>query len=310
MIAVSDIPPGLRAQAYLGPDWADWLDRLPRLASDVLADWDLRRDDDEAWHGLTSLVLSVVAEDGTPAALKLTFDGDDESAHEALALQHWAGAGAVRLLRADPRRRALLMERAQHRNLLSVPDREATAVVAGLYSRLHLPAMPQLATLASYVDRWLAALAELPRDAPIPHRLVEQALSLGRDLVSDPASTGVLVHGDLHYHNVLAADREPWLVIDPKPMSGDPHYEPAPMLWNRLGDIPQAGSREEIRGRFFRLVDHGGLDEDRARDWVIVRMVLNAHWMIEDADRLSRPLSATERDWMTTCITVAKAVQP
>ena len=51
-----------------------------------------------------------------------------------------------------------------------------------------------------------------------------------------------------------------------------------------------------------------GLDDDRARDWVIVRMILNAHWAIEDADRASRPLRPADREWITTCITVAKAV--
>ena len=55
--------------------------------------------------------------------------------------------------------------------------------------------------------------------------------------MSDDASTGTMTHGDLHYANVLAADREPWLVIDPKPMSGDPHYEPAPLLWNRWDEL-------------------------------------------------------------------------
>jgi streptomycin 6-kinase len=57
-----------------------------------------------------------------------------------------------------------------------------------------------------------------------------------RDLLADPATTGTLVHGDLHYANVLAGDREAWLTIDPKPVSGDPHFEPAPMLWNRFVD--------------------------------------------------------------------------
>ena len=70
--------------------------------------------------------------------------------------------------------------------------------------------------------------------------------------VSDPASTGTLIHGDLHYENVLAADREPWLVIDPKPMSGDPHYEIAPMLWDRWDEL--AGYvREGVRRRFHTL---------------------------------------------------------
>jgi streptomycin 6-kinase len=118
----------------------------------------------------------------------------------------------------------------------------------------------------------------------------------------------VLVHGDLHYENVLAADREPWLAIDPKPMSGDPHYEPAPMLWNRMDEL--AGDvRNGLRRRFHTLVDVAGLEEERARDWVVVRMVLNAHWAVEDAQRGGRGLSAEEREWITRCIAIVKAVQ-
>ena len=245
---------------------------------------------------------------GDEAVLKVAFDVDEESDHEHLVLRHWAGRGAVRLLRADPHRRAMLLERLHHEDLTTVPDLEACEVVAGLYPRLHLPALPQLRTVTSFVERWSAALATVPRSAPIPRRMVEQALSLARDLVADPASTGVIVHGDLHYLNVLAADREPWLVIDPKPMSGDPHFEPAPMLWNRmeeLGDAVRAG----VRRRFHTLVDAAGLDEARARDWVIVRMVLNAHWAVEDAQRAGRDLSTDERDWITSCVAIVKAVQ-
>ncbi len=90
-----------------------------------------------------------------------------------------------------------------------------------------------------------------------------------------------MIHGDLHYENVLAADREPWLVIDPKPTSGDPHYEVAPLLWNRWEEL--AGDvRGGIRRRFLTTVDAAGMDEDRARDWVIVRMIHNAMWELED----------------------------
>ena len=148
-------------------------------------------------------------------------------------------------------------------------------MVAGFYPRLHRPALPQLRPLTAYVDRWLDGLDELRRDMPVPPRMVEQALHLGRALVGDPASTGVIIHGDLHYENVLAADREPWLVIDPKPMSGDPHYEPGPLLQNRWEEMTTGpGSlRDAIRRRFHAVVDAAGLDESRARDWMVVRMV-------------------------------------
>ena len=156
--------------------------------------------------------------------------------------------------------------------------------------------MPQLRTLTSYVARWNAELAALPRNAPIPHRLVEQALAVGTDLATESATNSRVIHCDLHYQNVLAADRQPWLVIDPKPVNGDPHYEIAPLLWNRWNELG-GDVREGVRRRFYTLVDRAGFDEDRARAWVLVRMVHNAMWALQDPA------------WLTTCIAVAKAVQ-
>ncbi len=304
------IPPALDAQRRLGPAWGDWLDRLPAVAAAVVEDWELAFEG-PLWHGYCSLVAPVRTGEGDPAVLKLTFDGDDESEHEHLALQRWRGRGAVRLLRADPGHRALLLEPLDRQDLGDHWDVEACEVVAGLYRLLHVAALPQLRTVTSYVERWAAPLASLPRDVPIPRRLVEQTTTLARDLCADRASTGRLIHGDLHYANVLAGTRAAWLTIDPKPMSGDPHYEPAPMLWNRWDELVAGpgGVRDGVRRRFHTLVDTAGLDEHRARDWVVVRMILNAHWTVEDATRADRRLTDDERDWITRCVTIAKAVQ-
>jgi streptomycin 6-kinase len=303
------IPPGLAAQAALGPEWVSWLHQLPKRVDALLEEWRLQADG-ASMHGFGSLVVPVRTELGAQAVLKVSWDGDDEGLHEGLALQHWAGRGAVRLMRADPHRRALLLERLDPTDLTGLPDNDACEIVAGLYRRLHVPALPQLRTVTSYVEEWLEMLVELGYDGPLPRRLVDQALSLGRELVADPASTGRMTHGDLHYENVLASDREPWLVIDPKPMSGDPHYEPAPMLWNRWEELVESGDvRSGVRRRFHTLVDVAGFDEDRARDWVIVRSIINAIWSIEDAVRAGRELDAEERDWITLCVTTAKAVQ-
>ena len=136
------LPAGLDEQRALGPDWARWLDSLPRLLTDMLGEWGLARDGEDLWHGFCSLVAPVVTEDGEPAVLKISFDGDTESLHEGLVLQHYRGDGVVRLLRADPHRRALLLERLHRRDLTEVWDLEACEIVAGLYPRLHRPALP------------------------------------------------------------------------------------------------------------------------------------------------------------------------
>lgn len=264
------------------------------LVDELLDEWELSADG-EPVHGTRALVRPVRTGAGRPAMLKVGVPGP-ESEHESLALQRWGGRGAVQLLRADPHRNALLLERLHDEDLGDHWDVEACEIVAGLYARLHVPAPPQLRLLTSYVERWAAELAVLPRSAPLPHRLVEQAVSLCRDFVADPGSTGALVHTDLHYGNVLAGDREPWLAIDPKPVSGDPHFECAPMLWHRYDEM--AGDvRAAVRRRFHALVDAGSLDEDRARDWVVVRV-------------MHRALAGLQHEHQVTrCVAIAKAVQ-
>ncbi|HSE08676.1 MAG TPA: aminoglycoside phosphotransferase family protein [Nocardioidaceae bacterium] len=303
-----DLPVGLTAKSALGPRWESWLDELPRTVAGLVEEWELRYDGNPR-HGYCSLVVPVRTTGGRAAALKVAYPGD-ENEHEHLALQRWQGNGAVRLLRADPHRYAMLLERLHAEDLSDLWDVEACEIVAGFYERLHVPAPAQLRLLTSYVERWNAGLATLPKEAPIPRRLVEQAVSLAATFLTDEASTGRMIHGDLHYENVLAADREPWLVIDPKPMSGDPHYEVAPLLWNRWEEATGSGRvRDAVRRRFHAVVDAAGFDEDRARDWVVVRALHNAYWSVDGARCLGRGLTREDQEWITVMVTVAKAVQ-
>ncbi len=300
-----EIPVGLQARRALGPEWSAWLDALPRRCDALLAEWALTPVA-APMHGFASVVIPVSGPGG-PAALKVGFDGGVETALEHLALQVWDGDGAVRLLRADPARRAMLLEWLGDRDLTGEWDLQACEIVAGFYPRLHRPASPRFPRLPDLVETWCAAMESDAGQMPVPRRLVDQALAAARDLVADPESAGTLIHGDLHYENVLSAAREPWLVIDPQPLSGDPHYEVAPLLWNRWDEM-SGYLRESIRRRFFTVVEAAGLDDRRARDWVVVRMILNAHWSVQDA-AAGRGLSEDEREWITRCISVAKAVQ-
>lgn len=258
---------------------------------DLLSEWALTPDG-VAQRSSRALVVPVRTESGRAAVLRVAAP-DEDSALSHLALRHWNGHGAANLLRADPHRGALLLERLGTDDLTSVWDLTACEVIGELYAKLHIPAPPQLRRLPDLVR----ARADQLRgsDGPLPRRMVEQALSLSADLAADPASAGTLVHTDLHHGNVLAAG-EDWAAVSPKPLSGDPHYEPAPALiahWAEVTDDVRFG----VRRRFDTLVDVAGLDEDRARAWVIVRM---AHRAIDPA---------TTRDTVTNCVAVIKAVQ-
>ena len=253
--------------------------------ADLVDEWGLRVDGDVV-RASRAAVIPVRTSDGVRAVLKI---GNSENEH--LVLRRWAGDGAVRLLRADPHRGAVLLERLDSETLHTMSDVDACEVVARLYGRLHVAAMPQLPSLASILGQWADDFAALPRSAAIPHRLVEQAVTLCRALVKEPADH--VLHGDLHYGHVLAADREPWLAISPRPVNGDRHYELAPMLWHRWAEIGD-NVRLGVQRRFYALVDAAGFDEDRARSYVIVRVVREA---TRDAANLTR------------YIALAKAVQ-
>ncbi|QWC86782.1 aminoglycoside phosphotransferase family protein [Nocardioidaceae bacterium] len=278
--------------------FARWLEGLPALVEQVRTEWGLRRDGEPvATPG--ALALPVRDETDVAATLKLAF-ADDGGAYEHLALRHWAGRGAVTMLRADPHRRALLLERLGEEDLSAAWDIEACRPVGGLFALLHRPAPPQLRALSDVVRGWRDDLASLPRDAGLPRRLVEQALSIAAGLVEDPATDGTLVHTDLHYGTVRTRPDGEHVATDPRPLSGDPHCEPAPMLWHRWREVgDDAGAlRWTMRERLDVLAEVGGLDVDRARAWTVLRLVVRARALAD----------AGEREEVTALVRIIKAV--
>ncbi|MER7573825.1 aminoglycoside phosphotransferase family protein [Streptomyces sp. NPDC126514] len=251
---------------------ADLADRAERF----LQQWDLRPDG-PPMSGRCALVLPVLQADGTPAVLKLQ-DVDDETVGEPVALRAWNGDGAARLLAAD--NGTLLLERLDEgRDLDDLPDsREATLVVAGLLAHLTATsAPPELRRLADIAPRLLdRATALLPR-LPDPALLRDCAAAV-REVADEPGDR--LLHWDLHFENVLAADRAPWLAIDPKPLAGDPGFELLPALWNRF-------DADEVRWRFDAMTDVMGLDRGRSRAWTLGRVLQNAVWQLEDGEPLA-----------------------
>jgi streptomycin 6-kinase len=303
---VVDVPAALRAQAGGRPSWDDWLARASRLSDDLIDEWRLRVDGPTS-SGSCAMVVPVRTEDDRAGVLKLSWP-HWEAETEHLALRAWQGEGAVELWRADPRRFALLLERARpDRDLHALDVLEACEVVACLYRRLHRTPLPQTRRLSDLCREWIDRLPPLFEANLISRRFVNQAERLMRDLADDPQTDAALIHSDLHFFNVLAAEREPWLVIDPKPLAGDPAYEVAPLLWNRWDEAMTAASpRQALLDRLFTVVDGAGLDEDRVRDWIVVREVCNVLWTLEEHVRDGAPI---QQNWVTAATTILKAVQ-
>lgn len=289
------VPEGFRARvATYPPDQVNptaryavtgetWLRRLPGLLTELLEEWSLSVEGNVRW-GVAAVAVPVRSPAG-PAVLKVTWP-HHEALTEHLGLRQWDGRGAVRLLRADPRRFALLLERLDPAtDLRSLPVDEACGIIGDLLAQLRSPAHPQVPTLSAYAERQLAKPPPLDL---LPRRFVDQARRLATDLTSDPDVEASLLHTDLHYENVLRGTRQPWLAIDPKPTAGDRAFEVAPALWNRTDELGTGSSvRWNLRRRLEIICDHAGIDEDRARAWTIVREVDNATDPTEGPERTS-----------------------
>jgi streptomycin 6-kinase len=287
------VPDALVA-SYTGGGEAEraWIAALPGLVAKALRHWDVRPDGG-ALSGEASLVLPVVLRsDGTRAVLRFQMP-KEETAAALTGLRAWDGDGAVRLLGHDPATGAHLLERLDHsRTLESVEDDDtALETLGGLLARLvSVPAPPGLRGLgdvaADMLDRVPAAEKALATAAD--RRLLRVWASSVAELAGDPGDR--LLHWDLHYGNVLAADREPWLAIDPEPLAGDPGFDLWPALdsrWDRMaaaGDPPRA-----VRRRFDLLTDTLGLDRGRAAGWTLGRLLQNALWDVEDGGRALAP---------------------
>ncbi|WP_432012986.1 aminoglycoside phosphotransferase family protein [Streptomyces cucumeris] len=278
-----------------GPEERAWLARLPRLGDEFLDRWALRPDGPPA-HGMASLVLPVRRDDGTPAVLKLQ-RLREETAGVPAGLRAWRGRGVVQLLGHDEESGTQLLERLDAgRPLSSVSDdHEALCVLAGLLARLvAVPAPEGVRGLSGIAT---AMLDEVPRAIPAlsdpdERRLVRTCASAVAELTGEPGDR--LLHWDLHYDNVLAGEREPWLVIDPEPIAGDPGFELLPALHNRweevvaTGDVPRAVLR-----RFDVLTEAVGVERRRAVGWTLGRVLQNALWDIEDGETALDPAQVT-----------------
>ena len=265
------IPEGLDAWRRV-PGGEAWLAALPALVARFAAEWGLRLE--SPFEPATmSYVAPAVLVDGRQAVLKVTFP-DPESAHEAAALAHWGGEGAVRLLAADAAGGALLVERCEPgTQLWDVGEDEALERVAGVLAALGRRPVGEGAPFRRLADLAAAWAVELPvawerLGRPCERRLLDEALAF---LAQPRPCERFLLHQDLHGGNVLRASRG-WLAIDPKPLVGERAFDAASYLRDRRAALvadPAAGARV-VRRRLEALSDALALDRARLRGWGIV----------------------------------------
>ena len=276
------IPKQLADTCRRTSEQAIWIERLPEAIGDLEERWSLKIgapfEGDEvscAW------VAPVVRADGSTAVLKLGMP-HMEGEHELHGLRFWDGDPTVRLLDADASLNAMLLERCEPGTVLrTLPESEQDIVIARLLGRLwRTPSAPhpfrKLSTMtAHWSDEVLAHRARWPDPG-----LVREGLRLFEELPRT-APVEVLLATDLHAGNVLRAQRQPWLVIDPKPFVGDPAYDATQHLFNCDSRL-----RSDPNGTIRHFTDLLGVDHERVRLWMFACAALEFSHDRKDRDSI------------------------
>jgi streptomycin 6-kinase len=250
-----------------------WMAALPGTVEQLEQDWSLRAGTPFQPGGQTAWVAPAHSEEHGDVVLKVAWR-HKEAAHEAAGLRAWNGRGAVLVHAAQEfdDTVALLLERClPGDSLASRPEPEQDEVVASLLLRLWQAPPPghPFRALEQMCEEWADTFERkaAARPASLDPGLAREGIALFRTLPAE-AERHVLLCTDLHAQNVLAAEREPWLVIDPKPHVGDPTYDVLQHLLNceeRLHADPDALAR--------RLADLLELDAERLLLWLFARCV-------------------------------------
>ncbi|WP_409240555.1 aminoglycoside phosphotransferase family protein [Streptomyces sp. PA5.6] len=256
-------------------DGDDWLDKLPGAAEKAVALRELTVERVHVPGGRSSLVLMVRRADDTPAVLKLVPPRSRPESERA-ALAHWNGLGAARLLDPECADGALLMERL-HRDVSvrSLPEAKALLEAAGTLRRLWVepPADHRFETVAERTGRQAEAMrASAAADAEVAP-LVDAALAARDELLAADVEPRLL-HGTFRQSKVLAGDRLPWLAVGPDPVVGEPAFDLARLVRDRVEDLIASPSGASItRRRVKKLAESLEVEQERLRGWTLFRAV-------------------------------------
>lgn len=268
-----------------GATGAAWLSKLPTLVAECAVRWSLTVM--PPFENLTyNYVAPAVRADGADVVLKIGVP-NPELLTEISALRIFDGHGIVQLLDADPALGALLLERLKPgATLLTIADNaQATHIAAQVMRQLWRPA-PEHHSFPT-IAKWAKGFERLRKQfdggtGPFPKHFVAAAESIYAEFIGSMAES-VLLHGDLHHENILSAERQPWLALDPKGVGGEPAYEVGALLRNplpQLLDAPEPG--RILARRVDQLADELGFDRARIIGWGLAQAVLSAWWSFED----------------------------
>lgn len=261
------VPDRLASTCRNSPDRLAWLAKLPATLEELEWRWGILLDDPFdgpevscAWVAPARLL------NGTTAVLKVGLP-HMEAEHEIAGLRFWNSDPTVRLLEGDEHLGAMLLERCRPGTpLRSLPEPEQDVIVARLLNRLwrRPPSGHPFRPLSVLIDYWRAeTLADSANWSDAP--LVRQGLAVFEELLQT-SNTEVLLATDLHAGNILRAEREPWLVIDPKPFVGDPGYDLTQHLFNCEERL-----RADPKTLIHRVAHLAQVDRERVQLWTFAR---------------------------------------
>ena len=272
-----------------GDEGVAWLARLPGILAACEERWGISIQSpfpNLSYHYVTPAIRT----DGTPVVVKAC-SPTDEFETELAAMRHFDGHGFAKVLAFDEIDEVMLLERLVPGTPLTQleDDEEATRCAAAVMREIWRPGLPDYPFKT--VRDWGKGFARLRQyynggSGPFPPALLSEAEGIFAEFCASE-SERVLLHGDLHHDNMLAATRRPYLAIDPKGIIGEPAYETAAMLHNPLPqvlDYPNPG--RVLERRVAILSEMLGFERARIRGWGMAQAVLSAWWVIEDFGRL------------------------
>jgi streptomycin 6-kinase len=267
-----------------GDEGRAWTAALPDLLDEYAQRWALTLY--SPFDLSYNYVAPAIRADGSEAVLKLGFP-NREPLSEMHALQVFNGRGIVQLLEVDFERQVFLLERIRPGvELVTLEDDEArTRIAAQVMQQLWCPVTDDRPLLT--VESWTTGLTKLRphfggTTGPFPKYLVDAAEGIFAEFVPAQGER-VLLHGDLHHWNILSANRQPWLALDPKGVIGEREYEIGALLRNPWGELDMPPEIKQILARRIDiLAETLGFDRKRMLGWGAAQAVLSAWWSVED----------------------------
>lgn len=279
--------PGNFTAAILGLDpegGRKWLTGLPTMVDEIAENWSLVAVGEPFQNLSYHYVAPCVCADGSEAVLKVGCPAEQRTLfNEAKMLRLIGGKGLVKLLHFDENRFALLLEKlSPGENLKTIcrgDEVRATRIAIEVMRRLWRE--PPGDNSFQRLGDWFGGFEKAEKTVFNGGHL-KKARAFYEELAAT-SGRQMLLHGDLHHENILSAEREPFLAIDPKGIVGDPGYETGTFLINQARWLlPAPDLKKRLAGSIRQLAEGLEIEPQNLKKWVFAQAVLSAWWTFED----------------------------